>query len=210
MLLAVVGTIGCDRVTKYVAAITLADSPSRSYSGTRLGLGRRESRWLPKRGRRPGTCPASGHLHGCDRRRMLLVLIVVAVRRRLSGWPALGVALFVAGGMSNWIDRVTQGRGRRLSQCWSGSRSHGRLQRRGSCDHGGGGGVRVGRTVATAFCMTMKRTLLAVTALCWCTRTFSPGQNRNPKGPLYVGNLHHEHRRHRPSEPHQPPRRGPA
>jgi 2-iminobutanoate/2-iminopropanoate deaminase len=28
----------------------------------------------------------------------------------LSGWPALGLALFVAGGVSNWIDRVTQGR----------------------------------------------------------------------------------------------------
>jgi signal peptidase II len=41
---------------------------------------------------------------------MLLALIVVAVRRRLSGWPALGLALFVAGGLSNWIDRVTQGR----------------------------------------------------------------------------------------------------
>jgi len=41
---------------------------------------------------------------------ILLALIVVAVRRRLSGWPALGLALFVAGGLSNWMDRVTQGR----------------------------------------------------------------------------------------------------
>jgi signal peptidase II len=41
---------------------------------------------------------------------MLLALIVVAVRRRMSGWPALGFALFVAGGVSNWIDRITQGR----------------------------------------------------------------------------------------------------
>jgi signal peptidase II len=38
------------------------------------------------------------------------MLVVVAVRRRWSGWPALGLALFVAGGLSNWIDRVTQGR----------------------------------------------------------------------------------------------------
>jgi signal peptidase II len=40
---------------------------------------------------------------------ILLLLTVFAVRRRLSGWPALGLALFVAGGVSNWVDRVTQG-----------------------------------------------------------------------------------------------------
>jgi signal peptidase II len=110
LLLAVVGTIGCDRVTKQVATIALADSPSRSYLGDTVRIGYVENQGgflsvgddLAPALRAAIFTVATGAL--------LLVLIVVAVRRRLSGWPALGLALVVAGGMSNWIDRVTQGR----------------------------------------------------------------------------------------------------
>jgi len=38
---------------------------------------------------------------------MLLILVVVAVRRRAGGWSALGLVLLVAGGTSNWFDRAT-------------------------------------------------------------------------------------------------------
>jgi signal peptidase II len=110
LLLAVVGTIGCDRVTKHVAATTLAHSPDRSYLADTVRIGYVENQGgflsvgadLAPAMRAAVFTVATGA--------MLLVLIGVAVRRRLSGWPALGLALFVAGGTSNWIDRITQGR----------------------------------------------------------------------------------------------------
>ena len=40
---------------------------------------------------------------------MLVALSVLAMRHRWRGWPAIGLALFVAGGASNWIDRVVRG-----------------------------------------------------------------------------------------------------
>ena len=110
VLLAVVGTIGCDRVTKHVAATTFADSPSRSYLGdtVRIGYVENQGGFLSMG---DDLAPAlRAAIFTVATGAMLLVLIAVAVRRRLSGWPALGLALFVAGGMSNWIDRVTQGR----------------------------------------------------------------------------------------------------
>ena len=109
LLLAVVGTIGCDRVTKHVAATTFFDSDIRSYLGDTVRIGYVENQggflsvgddWAP--GLRAAIFTVATGA-------MLLVLTVVAVRRRLSGWPALGLALFVAGGVSNWIDRVMHG-----------------------------------------------------------------------------------------------------
>jgi signal peptidase II len=109
LLLAVVGTIGCDRITKHVASTTLAESPNRSYLGDTVRIG-----YVQNRG---GFLSVGADLAPAMRAAifkvatgaMVLVVIVVAVRRRLSGRPALGLALFVAGGMSNWFDRITQG-----------------------------------------------------------------------------------------------------
>lgn len=109
LVVVVVGTIGCDRVTKHVAATTLAESPSRSYLGDTVRIA-----YVENRG---GFLSVGDHLAPALRAAiftvatgaMLLVLVVVAVRRRWSVWPALGLALFVAGGLSNWIDRVTHG-----------------------------------------------------------------------------------------------------
>ena len=39
----------------------------------------------------------------------LLALAVVAIRRKRNDWSAVGLALLVAGGSSNWIDRVCRG-----------------------------------------------------------------------------------------------------
>ena len=39
----------------------------------------------------------------------LLVLLVGLVRSRMSFWRTAGIALFLAGGMSNWIDRAFRG-----------------------------------------------------------------------------------------------------
>lgn len=109
LLVAVLGTIGCDRVTKHVAETTLAGAPGRSYLGDVVRLGYAENPGgflslgaaLPPGARTVVFTFAAGL--------MLLALIVAGVRHRWLGWPALGLALFVAGGASNWIDRVARG-----------------------------------------------------------------------------------------------------
>ena len=106
---AVLGTIGCDRVTKHVAATTLAGAPSRAYFAETVWLGYVENSGgflsvgaaLPPGARTVIFTVGTGML--------LLALTVIAIRGGLNGWPALGLALFIAGGASNWIDRVVRG-----------------------------------------------------------------------------------------------------
>lgn len=109
LVVAVLSTIGCDRVTKRAATTMLAGSPSRSYladtvrlvyvenTGGFLGLGA----GLPS-GARTGLFTAGAGL-------LLCLLVVAAIRGRWDRWSRLGLALFVAGGASNWIDRVARG-----------------------------------------------------------------------------------------------------
>jgi signal peptidase II len=40
---------------------------------------------------------------------MLLILIGVALRSRLTDWSLVGLTLFISGGASNWLDRATKG-----------------------------------------------------------------------------------------------------
>jgi signal peptidase II len=109
LVVAVLGTIGCDRVTKYMAETTLADAPVRSYLADTVRLGYAENRGgflslgasLPPRVRTVVFTGVTGL--------MLIALALLGIRRRWHGWAALGLALFVAGGASNWIDRVMRG-----------------------------------------------------------------------------------------------------
>jgi len=107
---AVVGTIGCDHVTKQLASNSLAGRPTQSFladtirlrylenTGAFLSLGERLS---------PGTRTA---LFTVATGLMLVGLGIVTFRRRRDGWTALGLTLFVSGGLSNWIDRAISGR----------------------------------------------------------------------------------------------------
>ena len=109
LLVLMIATIGCDRVTKHIAATTLSEAPSRSFAGDTFRLDYAENtgaflslgaNW-PPRVRTAVFSGGSGLL--------LVVLGVVAIR---SGWPRqalVGVALFVAGGASNLFDRITDG-----------------------------------------------------------------------------------------------------
>ena len=109
VMVAVLSTIGCDRATKHAATTMLAGAPSRSYladtvrlvyvenAGGFLSLGA----GLPS-AVRTGLFTAGTGL-------LLCMLVVLAIRRRWDRLPTLGLALFVAGGASNWIDRVTRG-----------------------------------------------------------------------------------------------------
>jgi signal peptidase II len=103
-------TIGCDRVTKHFAAATLAEAPTRSFmadtirlqymenTGAFLNLG---SDW-PVEIRTVVFSGGSAVL--------LLAAAIITFRSRRSGSAAAGLALFVAGGASNLVDRVAQGR----------------------------------------------------------------------------------------------------
>jgi signal peptidase II len=106
---AVVVTIGCDRVTKHVATAALAGMPDRSYLADTVRIGYVENPGgflsfgadLPPAARTAIFTGATGLA--------LVALAFLVVRRRWNGVAALGVTLFVAGGASNWFDRIVHG-----------------------------------------------------------------------------------------------------
>lgn len=109
LLIAIVATIGCDRVTKHVAATTLSDASSRSFfadtfrleyvenTGAFLGLG---AHW---------SLPVRTAVFGVGNGVLLLAVAVVAIRGHWSRRSLVGITIFVAGGASNLLDRITHG-----------------------------------------------------------------------------------------------------
>jgi signal peptidase II len=106
---AIVATIGCDRVTKYVAAATLADAPPRSFLADtfRLEYAENTGAFLSLGATWPA--PLRRAVFDGGNALLLLALVVFALRGRWPGRAALGVALFVAGGASNLVDRFMHG-----------------------------------------------------------------------------------------------------
>ena len=109
LTLAVLSTIGCDRVTKHAAATFLSGLPSRSYLAdtVRLGYAENTGGFLSLGAELPSAVRAGLFTVGTGL--LLCMLVFVAIRYRWDRLPTLGVALFVAGGASNWIDRATGG-----------------------------------------------------------------------------------------------------
>ena len=109
LLIVVVTTIGCDRVTKHVATAALAGLPSRSFLADTVRLQYAENTG--------GFLGVGADLDPSVRTGlftiaigvMLALMTAAAVRLRVSGAALVGVTLFVSGGASNWIDRVTRG-----------------------------------------------------------------------------------------------------
>jgi len=109
VLLACLGTVGCDRVTKHAAATLLADAPERSFLSDTVRLSYAENTGaflslgadLPAEWRMLVFTLATGLL--------LAALAVTAVRRQWQGPRLLGAALIVGGGASNWLDRLVAG-----------------------------------------------------------------------------------------------------
>lgn len=102
-------TAGCDRVTKHFAMTTLAGSASQSYFGDTVRLDYRENpggflstgaQWTPQT-RAVVFQAANGAF--------LLITLWLAIRYKWSRFAAVGLILFVAGGLSNLIDRVAIG-----------------------------------------------------------------------------------------------------
>src|SRR5688500_15535908 len=109
LLMIILTTIACDRVTKHAATTMLEGMPVRSYLADTIRVGYVENAGgflsfgatLPPVARTAFFTVATGLT--------LLTLIVFAIRRWWDGWPLLGVTLVVAGGASNWIDRIARG-----------------------------------------------------------------------------------------------------
>ncbi len=110
LVAAALATIGCDRATKHVATTLLAGEADRSYLGDTVRLGYAENTggflslgadW-PEAPRIAVFTVATGLA--------LLGLVAVAIRDGFAGTSTVGLVLFVAGGSSNWIDRVLHGR----------------------------------------------------------------------------------------------------
>jgi signal peptidase II len=109
VLLILLATVGCDRATKQAAATLLADAPVRSFLGDTVRLIYAENAGgflgigadLSVEWRLMVFTAATGLL--------LLALLLTAVHQRWHGARLLGAALIVAGGASNWIDRLATG-----------------------------------------------------------------------------------------------------
>lgn len=109
LIVAVLSTIGCDRVTKHAAMTMLAGAPSRSYLAdtVRLVYVENPGGFLSLGAGLPSVVRTGLFTAGTGL--LLCLLVVLAIRGRWDRLPTLGLALFVAGGASNWIDRVARG-----------------------------------------------------------------------------------------------------
>jgi signal peptidase II len=109
LLVAVVSTIGCDRVTKHIASEVLAGGEVRTYLADTIRLEYAENTggFLGLGANLPGAWRTS--LFTVATGLVLTMMAVLALRSRWNAWLLTGACLVLAGGASNWIDRVVRG-----------------------------------------------------------------------------------------------------
>ena len=109
LCLLLAGTAGCDRVTKHYALMNLAGMPDQSYLGDTIRLNYHENAggflsagatWRPE---------IRAVVFQFANGAFLLGTMVLAIRHQWSRLAATGLILFVAGGLSNLIDRLAMG-----------------------------------------------------------------------------------------------------
>ena len=105
----VAGTVGCDRVTKHAASTLLAGTDGRSFLAdtVRLAYAENTGGFLSLGADLPA--PVRTAVFTIATGLVMVGLAAVAIRDRWTGWRAIGVTLFIAGGLSNWVDRVVRG-----------------------------------------------------------------------------------------------------
>jgi signal peptidase II len=109
LCLLLAATAGCDRVTKHLALTTLAGMPEQSYLGDTVRLDYHENSggflsvgatW------RPGVrAVVFQFANGV----FLLTTLVFAARFKWSRLAGVGLVMFLAGGISNLVDRIAMG-----------------------------------------------------------------------------------------------------
>jgi signal peptidase II len=109
VIVAIVATIGCDRITKHAATTMLARQADRSYLAdtVRLGYVENSGGFLSLGASWPPAVRTM--LFTVATGVVLLAMTVIAIRRRRDKWSGLGFALLLAGGASNWVDRIAHG-----------------------------------------------------------------------------------------------------
>ena len=102
-------TIGCDRVTKHVAVTSLAGTPGRSVFSdiVRLEYAENSGGFLSLGANLPPAVRTAIFKIGTGL--ILVGTLIAAIKLRLTGWPLVGLSLALAGGASNWVDRVARG-----------------------------------------------------------------------------------------------------
>ena len=109
LCLLLAATAGCDRVTKHYALTNLAGTPGQSYLGDTIRLDYYENTggflsagatWQPST--RTVVFQVANGL-------FLIGALIMAIRYQWSRLAAAGLILFVAGGLSNLIDRIAMG-----------------------------------------------------------------------------------------------------
>jgi signal peptidase II len=109
VLVAVVSTIGCDRVTKHMASAALAAGGVRTYLADTIRLEYAENTggFLSLGANLPE--PWRSRLFTTATAVVLVLMAVVAIRARRDLALLGGACLVLAGGASNWIDRLLHG-----------------------------------------------------------------------------------------------------
>ena len=109
LCLLLAGTAGCDRVTKHLAVTTLAGMPEQSYLGDTVRLDYHEnaggflstgSTWRPEI--RAAVFQLANGI-------FLLAAVFIGARYTWSRLARVGLVMFLAGGISNLIDRIAFG-----------------------------------------------------------------------------------------------------
>jgi signal peptidase II len=109
VLVALIGTIGCDRVSKRLATEVLADAPGRSFLAdtVRLEYAENTGAFLSLGAEWPAAWRTI--IFGVGNGVLLLAMTVAAMRLQWPRTALIGLTLFIAGGASNLIDRLASG-----------------------------------------------------------------------------------------------------
>jgi signal peptidase II len=109
LLITMIATVGCDRVTKHLASGMLPGTSGRSLLADTIRFAYAENAggFLSLGADWPD--PLRVILFTGATGLMLLVVALVGIRLRVTGWPAFGISLLLAGGASNWFDRALRG-----------------------------------------------------------------------------------------------------
>lgn len=110
LALAALATVGCDQVSKAVAADMLATGTERSllFDVVRLVYAENQGGFLSLGA---GLSPVVRTIvfSGLTALGLVALTAFAVRRRRVDGLATLGLVLLISGGFSNWIDRVVRG-----------------------------------------------------------------------------------------------------